>query len=67
MGKSILKIILKTIFFIVTFSTMISMEQFSLSLIATFLSLDLNTAVHKLGLEKMKIVSLLKSLENTII
>lgn len=45
MGKSIVKIILKAIFFIVTFSTMIFMEQFSMSLIVTFLSLDLKNTV----------------------
>ena len=63
MGKSIVKIILKAIFFIVTFSTMILMEKFSMSLIVTFLSLDLSNAEHKFGREKMKIVSLLKNLE----
>ena len=45
MGKSIVKIILKAMFFIVTFSTMILMEQFSMSLIVTFLSHDLKNTV----------------------
>ena len=45
MGKSIVKIILKAMFFIVTFLTMILMEQFSMSLIVTFLSLDLKNTV----------------------